>query len=83
MAAVPNLAQEQDLDLVLLDVALEKLAAIDPQQTKIIELRYFGGLSIEETAEVLGVSTATISREWKLAKMWLMRELDDSREISK
>lgn len=79
LAAVPNLAQERDFDLVALDDALTSLAAIDAQQSRIIELRYFGGLSIEETAEVLGVSAATVSREWKIAKMWLRREMDNIR----
>ncbi len=67
--------QERDLDLVALDDALQRLEQIDPQQSKIIELRFFGGLTIEETAEVLGISPATIKREWNWAKAWLYREL--------
>ncbi len=67
--------QERDLDLVALDDALQRLEQIDPQQSKIIELRFFGGLTIEETAEVLGISTATIKRDWNWAKAWLYREL--------
>ncbi len=65
----------RDLDLVALDDALETLTRMDPQQSRIIELRYFAGLSIEETAEVLGVSPATVKREWASARAWLFREL--------
>ena len=67
--------QERDLELVALDEALQKLEQIDPQQSRIIELRFFGGLTIEETAEVLGVSPATVKREWNWAKAWLYREI--------
>jgi RNA polymerase sigma factor (TIGR02999 family) len=70
-----EVAAEQTLDLIALDTALERLSAVDPQQSKIAELRYFGGLTIEETAEVLGVSPATIKREWTIAKAWLRREI--------
>lgn len=62
-------------DLLALDEALEKLAAIDERQAKVVELRYFGGLNIEETAEALGTSPATVKRDWTLAKAWLFREL--------
>lgn len=65
----------RDLDLVALDDALETLARLDPQQSRIIELRYFAGMSIEETSEVLGVSPATVKREWASARAWLYREL--------
>lgn len=68
-------AAERDADLVSLDDALTDLAAIDPQQSRVIELRYFGGLTIEETAEALGVSDTTVEREWRLARAWLRREL--------
>lgn len=61
--------------LLALDEALKKLAEIDPQQSKIVELRYFTGLSIEETAEALGISSATVKREWRMAKAWLYQEL--------
>lgn len=74
--AIDNLAQEQDVDLVALDDAIRSLAVIDPQQSSIIELRYFAGLSIEETAEVLGISASSVSREWNLAKIWLRRALN-------
>jgi len=62
---------ERTRDLVALDDALTKLAAIDPRKSKVVELRFFGGLSVEETAEVLSVSIITVNREWKLAKAWL------------
>jgi RNA polymerase sigma-70 factor (ECF subfamily) len=68
-------AAERDADLVALDDALTDLAAIDPQQSRVIELRYFGGLTIEETAEALGLSDTTVEREWRLARAWLRREL--------
>jgi len=68
-------AQSEQIDLVAVDVALTELSNMDPQQGRIVELRYFGGLTIEETAEVLGSSTATIKREWALARAWLSREL--------
>jgi RNA polymerase sigma factor (TIGR02999 family) len=67
--------EKQDLDLLALDDALRELAARDPQQSRIVELRYFGGLTIETTAEVLGVSPATVKRDWALAKAFLKREL--------
>jgi RNA polymerase sigma-70 factor, ECF subfamily len=62
-------------DLVALDEALERLGELDPNKAKIVELRYFGGLSIEETAEVLGVSVPTVNRHWRFAKTWLYSEL--------
>jgi RNA polymerase sigma-70 factor (ECF subfamily) len=64
------------IDVVALDRALEKLAAVDERKSRVIELRFFGGLSVEETAEVLHVSTDTIKRDWRLAKLWLLRELE-------
>jgi RNA polymerase sigma factor (TIGR02999 family) len=68
-------AQERDVDLLALDEALTRLAAFDPQQARVVELRYFTGLGIEETAEALGVSPATVKREWAMARAWLKREL--------
>jgi RNA polymerase sigma factor (TIGR02999 family) len=65
----------KDVDLIRLDEALESLARLDPQQARIIELRYFGGLSIQATAEILEISTSTVNREWGLARAWLHREL--------
>ena len=67
--------EEGGVDLVGLDEALDRLAEVDPQQSRIIELRYFGGLSVEETAEALGVSPRTVKREWRVARAWLKREV--------
>jgi RNA polymerase sigma factor (TIGR02999 family) len=64
------------LDVIALDDALARLAVLDPEKARLVELRYFAGLSIPEAAETLGVSTATIGREWAIARMWLRRELD-------
>jgi RNA polymerase sigma factor (TIGR02999 family) len=66
---VPN------IDLVALDTALKELARLDPQQSRIVEMRFFGGLSIEDTAEVIAVSPTTVKREWAIARAWLLREL--------
>jgi RNA polymerase sigma factor (TIGR02999 family) len=68
----------KDVDLIRLDDALKDLARLDQQQGKIVELRYFGGLTIEETAEVLGISPATVKRDWVIAKAWLHRNLTAS-----
>jgi RNA polymerase sigma factor (TIGR02999 family) len=68
-------AEAQDADLIALDEALSSLSALDPRQSQIIELRFFGGLTIEETAEVLGVAHSTVENEWSLARAWLRREL--------
>jgi RNA polymerase sigma factor (TIGR02999 family) len=68
-------AGQRDLDLLALDAALTQLAAMDPQQSRIVELRYFSGLTIEECAEVLGISAATVKRDWGVARAWLHREL--------
>jgi RNA polymerase sigma factor (TIGR02999 family) len=73
-------AEGRSADLVALDDALNCLAALDPRKGQVVELRFFGGLSVEETAEVLKVSKETVMRDWKLAKSWLRREL--SREAS-
>ena len=69
----------QDLDVVALDEALQHLAAIDEQQARVVELRFFSGLSVEETAEVMGISPATVKRDWSMAKAWLHRELTGDR----
>lgn len=82
--AAPHLALDEavlrpeaaDPDLVAVDDALSQLAAIDPRKSQVVELRFFGGLSVEETAEALKVSPETVMRDWKLAKVWLLRELD-------
>jgi RNA polymerase sigma factor (TIGR02999 family) len=70
-----TLSQDQSLDLVALDDALRELAKLDPQQSRIVELRFFGGLSIEETSHVLGISPATVKRHWKTARVWLHDEI--------
>ena len=67
--------EPQHLDLVALDAALERLATLDQQQAKLVELRFFGGLTLQETAEVLGCSTSTVKRDWDTARTWLFREL--------
>lgn len=72
-------AVQPALHLLALDRALEKLARDDARKAKVVELRYFGGLSVEETAEVLHLSADTIKRDWRLAKLWLLRELDGER----
>jgi RNA polymerase sigma factor (TIGR02999 family) len=69
------LPRGRDVDLVALDDALNQLAALDSQQSRVVELRFFGGLSIEETSVVLGVSAATVKREWATARAWLQREI--------
>jgi RNA polymerase sigma-70 factor, ECF subfamily len=66
-------------DVVALDRALEALAKFDMRKSRIVELRFFGGLSVEETADVLQVSTDTVKRDWRLAKLWLLRELEGER----
>ena len=66
---------QPSVDLIALDEALSRLAALDGQQAKIVELRHFAGLTIEETAEALGISPATVKRDWTLARAWLHREL--------
>jgi RNA polymerase sigma-70 factor, ECF subfamily len=66
---------DSNLDLVALDEAMKRLAAIDERKARVVELRYFGGLSVEDVAEVLAVAPATIKRDWTLAKTWLLREI--------
>jgi RNA polymerase sigma factor (TIGR02999 family) len=68
--------QRVDIDVVALDDALKSLAQIDPQQSRVVELRFFAGLSIEDTSEVLGISPSTVNRDWNTARVWLYRELD-------
>jgi DNA-directed RNA polymerase specialized sigma24 family protein len=67
--------QESGQDLVALDDALNRLAEVDPRKSRVVELRFFGGLRVEETAEVLKVHPNTVLRDWRLAKMWLKREV--------
>ncbi len=75
-----TVSEERAAELVALDEALEALAQIDPRKSRIVEMRYFGGLSAEETAEVLKVSPNTVLRDWRLAKTWLRRELSGGRD---
>jgi RNA polymerase sigma factor (TIGR02999 family) len=72
-AAIPALKRAKDL--VALDEALQRLSALDPRRSQVVELRFFGGLGVEETAEVLNVSRHTVMRDWTLARTWLFREL--------
>jgi RNA polymerase sigma factor (TIGR02999 family) len=84
-AAIPltgvEIAGEQPkiVDVLELETALDKLACLDPRQSRLVELRFFGGLSVEETATVLGVAPITVKRDWQLARTWLYRELRGSR----
>jgi RNA polymerase sigma factor (TIGR02999 family) len=74
-----NMSDERAADLISLDEALNALAEFDPQKSRIVELRFFAGLSIEETAKVLGIGTATVIRQWRMAKAWLYHEV--SKEV--
>jgi RNA polymerase sigma factor (TIGR02999 family) len=67
-----------DIDVLALDEALSKLAVLDPEQAQIVELRYFGGLTVEETADVLGLSPATVKRHWAMARAWLKQALEST-----
>jgi RNA polymerase sigma factor (TIGR02999 family) len=69
--AIPELP----VDVIAVDRALEAFAKIDPRKSQVVELRFFGGLSVEETAEVLGISVETVKRDWRIARLWLSREL--------
>jgi RNA polymerase sigma factor (TIGR02999 family) len=72
---IPDFSHVRDRELIAIDDALEALAHMDPRKAQVIELRFFGGLTVEETAEVLKISPQSVMRDWKLAKVWLMREL--------
>ncbi len=72
------MSPEQGQDVVALDEALKALAAVDSRKSQVVELRFFGGLTVEETAEVLKVSSDTVLRDWRMAKVWLLRELNGS-----
>ena len=76
--AAMTIGAERDPDLLALDEALKTLAEIDERKSRIVELRYFGGLSVEETAEVMKLSSITVTREWNKAKAWLYRELSNN-----
>jgi RNA polymerase sigma factor (TIGR02999 family) len=75
------IAEARDIDLVALEEALERLEALDPRQASLVVQRFFGGLTIEEAAESLGISLATAKRDWATAKLWLRRELDGDRTV--
>jgi RNA polymerase sigma factor (TIGR02999 family) len=77
LAEAVGIPSERCTDLVALDDALNSLAAMDKRKSEVVELRFFAGLSVEETAEVLKVSPDTVMRDWKLAKVWLLRELEE------
>jgi RNA polymerase sigma factor (TIGR02999 family) len=68
-------SQDKDADLLVMNEALDNLAAIDPQQSRVVELRVFGGLTVEDTAEALGISARTVKREWSMAKAWLHQQI--------
>ncbi len=76
LAAVDRFAKTRDMDLVTLDEALQRFAADYPQESQVVELRFFGGLSIAETARVLNVSDSTVERDWRFARAWLLRGID-------
>jgi len=79
LAEAAGMTSQRGTDLVALDDALNSLAVMDKRKSQVVELRFFGGLSVEETAEVLKVSPETIMRDWRLAKVWLLRELGKPR----
>jgi RNA polymerase sigma factor (TIGR02999 family) len=76
-----NVAEEKAVELIALDDALQDLEKMDARKSRIVELRYFGGLSVEETAEVLGLAPITVNREWSTAKAWLLRAISNRKEI--
>jgi RNA polymerase sigma factor (TIGR02999 family) len=76
ITSAETIIKQPEIDLLALNEALDELAQMDPQQGRIVELKFFGGLSIEETAEVLGISHATVERDWKMARAWLRRQLE-------
>jgi len=75
LSVVEAISDEKSVELIVLDEALNRLALVDERKSKVVELRYFGGLSVEETAEVLNVSPVTVLRDWNMAKAWLAREI--------
>lgn len=79
LSDVAIVSNEKSAELLALDEALQRLAEFDDRKSQVVELRYFGGLSVEETAEVLKVSPTTVMRDWNMAKAWLARELEDAR----
>ncbi|HEX5873820.1 MAG TPA: sigma-70 family RNA polymerase sigma factor [Pyrinomonadaceae bacterium] len=75
ITSVEKFAKQPEVDLLALNEALDELAKMDPQQSRIVEMKFFGGLSIEEIAEVLSIGHATVERDWKMARAWLRRQL--------
>lgn len=75
LSEVAIMSEEKSGELIALDEALKRLAVIDDRKSQVVELRYFGGLSVEETAEVLQISTVTVMRDWSMARAWLKREI--------
>ena len=78
LSEADRLAKERDVNLLALDDALQSLEALDPQKARIVDLRYFGGLTIEETAEVLKISSATVKRDWSTARAWLRSKISNA-----
>lgn len=76
ITSAEQIAKQPEIDLLALNEALDELTKMDPQQGRIVELKFFGGLSIDETAKVLGISHATVERDWKMARAWLRRQLE-------
>jgi RNA polymerase sigma factor (TIGR02999 family) len=77
----PAVASEPDRDFVALDDALTALAAVDARKSQVVEMRFFGGLTLDETAEALNISRDTVKRDWKMAKLWLLRELRGAKPL--
>ena len=80
LSDVVAMTEETGVDLLAIDEALDRLAAIDPQQARVVELRFFSGLSVEETAAALGISAKTVKRDWSVARAWFRREMVGSRK---
>jgi RNA polymerase sigma factor (TIGR02999 family) len=76
ITSAQGLTTKPNLDVLALNEALDELATLDPQQSRIVELKFFAGLSIEETAEIMGLGHATVERDWKMARAWLRRKLE-------
>lgn len=77
--ALPAITADRDSEMVAIDDALHALTAIDPRKAEVVEMRFFGGMSVQETAEILKISPQTVMRDWKMAKAWLLRELGKGR----
>jgi len=77
------LYEDKNADLIVLDHMLDRLAVVDPQQSRVVELRIFGGLTVEETAEVMGISSRTVKREWSMARAWLHQQIERTAATNK